>query len=184
MGMAPLCFGSSTRSAINDIVCRAAEADSHTVYKILAAAPASGRTRGDMPPERERPLQLPDKNTDFRLLVQDWYKGAPTVVTTNICLPLGVDSNTTDRIGRILFPETATFTPINVPVAGGRITVQLASCIMLQVRDSQGISSHLPGLTDGQFLYMLTQIQALSVTLPNRQFTIMSNAFAPSPGAA
>jgi len=153
MGMAPLCFGSSTRSAINDIVCRAAEkkADSHTVYKIVAAAPASGRTRGYMPPERERPLQLPDKNTDLRLLVQDWYKGAPTVVTTNICLPLGVGSNTTDRIGRILFPETAV---------------------------------HFPGLTDGQFLYMLPQIQALFVTLPNLQFTIMSNAFAPSPGAA
>jgi len=37
MEMAPLCFGNSTRSAINDIVCRAAEADSHTVYRIVAA---------------------------------------------------------------------------------------------------------------------------------------------------
>ena len=64
--------------------------------------------------------------------MQDWYKRAPTVVTTNICLPLGVDSNTTVRIGRILFPKMATFTPIKVPVAGCRITVQLARCIMLQ----------------------------------------------------
>jgi len=31
---------------------------------------------------------------------------------------------------------------------------------------------------------MLPQTQALSVTLPNRQFTIMSDAFARSPGAA
>ena len=127
---------------------------------------------------------MPDKNNDFRLLVQDWYKRAPTVVTSNICLPLGVDSNTTLHAVRILFPETATFTPIKVPVAGGRITVQLARCIMLQVQDGQGLSPHFPGLTDGQFLYMLPQIQALSATLPNRQFTIMSDAFAPSPGAA
>ena len=78
----------------------------------------------------------------------------------------------------------AMFTPIKVPVAGRSITVQLARCIMLQVRDGQGLSPHFHGLTDGQFLYMLPQIQALSVTLPNRQFTIMSNPFAPSPGAA
>ena len=116
--------------------------------------------------------------------MQDWYKGAPTVVTTNICLPLGVDSNTADRIGRIMCPETATFTPIKVPVAGGRITVQLARCIMLQVRDGQGLSLHFPGLTDGQFPYMLPQTQAVSVTLPSRQSTIMYDAFAPSPGAA
>jgi hypothetical protein len=62
-------------------------------------------------------------------------------------------------------PETATFTAIKVPVAGGR-------------------SPHFPGLTDGQFPYMLLQTQAVSVTLPNRQFTIVSDAFAPSPGAA
>ena len=128
----------------------------------------------------------PNKNTDFRFLEQDWYKGAPTVVTTNICLPLGVDSNTADCIGRNVCPETATFAPIEVPAAGGRITIQLARCIMLQVQvpDGQGLSPHFPRLTDGQFPYILPQTQALSVTLPNRQFTIMSDAFAPSPGAA
>jgi len=50
MGMAALCFDNSTRSAINDIVCRAAEADNRTVYRIVAATLPSGRTRGDMPP--------------------------------------------------------------------------------------------------------------------------------------
>jgi len=62
--------------------------------------------------------------------VQDWYKGAPTVVvTTNICLPLGVDNNKTVRVVRILFSDTAAFTPIEVPMADGCITVQLASCM-------------------------------------------------------
>jgi len=189
MSMAALCFANSTRSAINDIACRAAEAAGRTVYRIVAATLPSGRTRGDMPPAyRERLLQLPDKNTDFRPLVQDWYEEAPAVVTANICLPLGVGNGTTVRVVRILFPDTATFTPIEVPMAGGRITVQLASCmpkcIVLQVRDGQGPSPHFPGLTDGQFPYMLPQIQALSVTLPNRRFTIMSDAFALSLGAA
>ena len=52
-----------------------------------------------------------------------------------------VDNNTTVRVVLILFPQTATFTPIEVPMAGGRITVQLASymprCIVLQVQDGQ-----------------------------------------------
>ena len=48
--MAALCFDSTTRSAINDIVCRAAEADNRAVYRIVAAPLPSGRTRGDMPP--------------------------------------------------------------------------------------------------------------------------------------
>jgi len=176
----------STRSAINDIVCKAAGADSCTVYRIVAATLPSGRTRGGMPPaKRERLLQLPSAKQEHRLpLARDWYKGAPPVVTTNIILPLGVDSNTADRIGRIVCPETVKFTAIEVPVAGGRVTVQLARCIMLQVREGQGLSPHFPGLTDGQFLYMLPQTQAVSVTLPNRQFTIMSDAFAPSLGAA
>jgi len=75
-------------------------------------------------------------------------------------------------------------------VTGGRITitVQLASCmprcIMLQVRDGQGLSSHFPGLTDGQFPYMAPQTQVLSVILLNGRFTIMSDAYAPSTGAA
>jgi len=64
-------------------------------------------------------------------------------------------NGTTVRGARILFPETAAFTPIEVPMAGDRIIVQLASylprCIVLQVRDGQGLSSHFPGLTDGQF---------------------------------
>ena len=50
MGMAALCLDNSTRSVINDIVCRAAEADSRTVYRIVPATLPSGRTRGDMPP--------------------------------------------------------------------------------------------------------------------------------------
>jgi len=35
----------------------------------------------------------------------------------NICLPLMVDNNTTVRVVLILFPQTATFTPIKVSVA-------------------------------------------------------------------
>ena len=35
-----------------------------------------------------------------------------------------------------------------------------------------GTQPSLPGLTDGQFPYMLRQTQALSVTLPNRRLTI------------
>ena len=54
---------------------------------------------------------------------------------SSLPLPLGVGNGTTVRAARILFPETATFTPIEVPMAGGRITVQLASymprCIVL-----------------------------------------------------
>jgi len=73
-------------------------------------------------------------------------------------------------------------------VADGRIAVQLANCmpryIVLQVRDGQGSSPHFPGLTDGQFPYMPPQNQALSATLLNRRFTIMSDAFAHNPGAA
>jgi len=49
MGMAALCFDNSIRSAINDIVCRAAETDGRTVYRIAAATLPSGRTRGDLP---------------------------------------------------------------------------------------------------------------------------------------
>jgi len=123
--------------------------------------------------------------------VQGCYDGAPAVVTANICLPLGVGNGTTVRAARILFPETATFTPIEVPMTGGRITVQLASymprcihCIVLQVQDGQGPSPHFSGLTDGQLPYLLLQTQALSVTLPNRRCTIMSDAFSSSPGAA
>jgi len=140
-----------------------------------------------MPPA-ERLLQLPDQNIDFHPLVQEWYEGAPAVVTANICPPLGVGDGTTVRAVRIMFPETATHPPIKVPMAGGRIIVQLASymprCIVLQVQDGQRPSPHFPGLTDGQFPYMLPQTQALFVTLPNRRFTIMSDAFAPSLGAA
>jgi len=54
---------------------------------------------------------------------------------------LGVGNGAIIRAVRILFPETATFTPIEVPMAGGRITVQLASYmprfIVLQVQDGQ-----------------------------------------------
>jgi len=85
----------------------------------------------------------PLPNTDFRLLVQDWYKGASTVVT-NISLSLSVDNNTTVRVVRIMFPATATFTPLEAPMAGGRITIQLAGCmprgIILQIQDGQGPS--------------------------------------------
>jgi len=65
-------------------------------------------------------------------------------------------------------------------MARSRITVQQASsmprCIMLQVRDGQGLNPQFPGLTDGQFPYMAPQTQAPSVSLPNRRFT-KSNAF-------
>jgi len=61
--MTALCFDNSTCSAINNITCRAAEAEGRTVYRIVAATLPSGRTRGDMPPVyRKRLLQLPDKN--------------------------------------------------------------------------------------------------------------------------
>ena len=73
-------------------------------------------------------------------------------------------------------------------MAGGCIIVQLASYmlkfIVLQVRDGQGPSHQIPGPTGGHFPYMLPQTQALSVTLSNRRFTIMSVAFASSSGAA
>jgi len=48
---------------------------------------------------------------------------------------------------------------------------------VLQVRDGQGPSPHFPGLTDGQFPYMLPQNQAIFGTLLNRRFTIKSDAF-------
>jgi len=120
--------------------------------------------------------------------MQDWYEGAPAVITANICLPLGVGNGTTVQAIRILFPEMVTFTPIEVYMAGGCIIVQLASYmprfIVLQVRDGQGTSLQIPGPTGGQFPYMFPQTQALSVTLSNRRFTIMSDAFASSSGAA
>jgi len=43
----------------------------------------SERTCGDMP-LAERLLQLPDKNIGFQPFVQDWYEGAPAVITANI----------------------------------------------------------------------------------------------------
>jgi len=66
-----------------------------------------------MPPA-ECFLHLSDKNIDFHPLVQDWYEGAPAVVTANICLPLGAGKGTTVRAVRILLPETVTFTPIEI----------------------------------------------------------------------
>ena len=120
--------------------------------------------------------------------MQYWYEGAPAVITANICLPLGIGNGTTVHAIQILFPATVTFTPIEVSMAGGCIIVQLASYmlrfIVLQVRDGQGPSHQIPGPTGGQFPYMLPQTQALSVTLSNRRFTIMSVAFASSSGAA
>jgi len=108
--------------------------------------------------------------------VQDWYEGAPAVITANICLPLGVGNGTTVHAIRILFPETVTFTLIEVFLAGGCIIVQLARYmlrfIVLQVRDGQGPSPQIPGPTDGQFFYMLPQIQALFVTLLNRRICL------------
>ena len=50
----------------------------------------------------ERLLQLPDKNIDFHPLVQDWYEGAPAVITTNICSPLRVGNSTTVRAIRVV----------------------------------------------------------------------------------
>jgi len=125
MGMGALCFDNSTRSAINYIICRAAEADGRTVSKIVAA---TLRVK-DVATCRRRIANASwscrTTTPTFRLIVQDWYEGAPTVVTTNICLPLRIDTNTTAGVVWILFPETATFTPIEVPVADGRI--QLAA---------------------------------------------------------
>jgi len=65
-------------------------------------------------PLAERLLQLPDKRIDFHPLVQDWYEGAPAAITSNICSPLTVGNSTTVCAIRILFPETVTFTPIEV----------------------------------------------------------------------
>jgi len=97
-------------------------------------------------PSAERLLQLLDKNTNFHPLVQGCYDGAPAVVTANICLPLGVGNGTTVRAARILFPETATVTPIEVPMAGGRITVP-AGQLHAEVHRTpgQGPSPHFPG---------------------------------------
>jgi len=142
-------------------------------------------------PLAERILPLPDKNIDFHPLLQDWYDGAPAGVTANICLPLGVGNGKTVGAARILFPETVTFTPIEVSMAAaasrpaGQLNVKVHRTPG-PVRDGQGPSPHFPGLTDGQFPYMLPQTKALSVTPPNRsrRFTIMSDVFAPSSGAA
>ena len=45
--------------------------------------------------------------------------------------------------------------------------------LQVLVRDGQGPNHQIPGPTGGQFLYMLPQTQALSVTLSNRRFTII-----------
>jgi len=127
MGITALCFDNSTRSAINDIACRAAE---------QTAAPSAGlwprRSREDTwrhaQAYRERLLQLPDKNTDFRLLVQNWYKGAPTVVTpASACLSgltttqqlvsFGTCSPERQRLCRSRIPWRAAASPSSWPAA-------------------------------------------------------------------
>ena len=177
MGMAPLCFENSTASIINDIVCRAAtEADGRMDCRILAQM--GGHVAIYRWPNASCSCQIRTSTS----------QRAPAVITANICLPLGIGNGTTVHAIRILFPETMTFTPIEVSMAGGCIIVQLASYmlrfIVLQVRDGQGPSHQIPGPTGGHFPYMLPQTQALSVTLSNRRFTIMSVAFASSSGAA
>jgi len=60
MGKTALCFDNSTCSAINNIACRAADAEGRTVDRIVAATLPSGRIGGNMPPAyRECLLQLP-----------------------------------------------------------------------------------------------------------------------------
>jgi len=108
--------------------------------------PATARQEHRLPPPRAR-----------------LDEGAPTVVTANMCLPFGVDNGTSVRVARMLFSGIATFTPIEVTMAGGRITIQLATCVWrcigLQVRDGQGPSPLFLGVTDGQFPHMAPQTQ-------------------------
>ena len=142
---------------------------------------AAGRTSPD--------LQLPDKNIDFHPLVQECYEGAPAFVTTNIYLPSGLAtaqifvpfgscSPKRRRLRQSRFPWRAAASPSSWPATCR------GSSYSRSKTARQGPSPHFPRLTDGQFPYMLPQTQALSVILPNRRFNIMSDAFAPSHGAA
>jgi len=71
MAMAALCFDNSSRSAIDDIACRAAEADGRTVYRIVAATLP---VRGHVATCRQRTANAScscQTKTDLRPLVQD-----------------------------------------------------------------------------------------------------------------
>jgi len=134
MGMGALCFDSSTRSAINYIICRAAEADGCTVSKIVAATlPSEGR--GDMPPAR-RLLQLPDKNADLPPYRARLVRGSAHGRHHNISLPLGIDTNTTAGVVWILFPDGAVYA--NRGSRGGRPHCRLAGQMHAEVHRAPG----------------------------------------------
>jgi len=91
--------------------------------------------------------------------------------------PVAATHGTTVDAVQLVTPQTPT-APALEPLPPMDMT---ALCFDNSTRSA---INDIAGLTDGQLPYVLPQTQVLSVTLLNRRFAIISDPFAPSPGAA